>query len=83
VNSLEIHTHAETFPIAKRRQAWDKLDTRDVAQSLFSSGRFGTVELRAARFSNFANRKLPTLPQMALPQLPPHLSLLKTRPSAL
>jgi len=42
VNSLEIHTHAETLSIVKRRQALDKLDTRDAAQSLFSSDRFGT-----------------------------------------
>jgi hypothetical protein len=42
VNSLEIHTHAETLSIVKRRQAaLDKLDTRDAAQSLFSSDRFG------------------------------------------
>ena len=42
ISSLELYTHADTLSTVKRRQALDKLDTRDQAQSIFSSDRFGT-----------------------------------------
>jgi hypothetical protein len=83
VNSLEIHTHAETLSIVKRRQALDKLDTRDAAQSLFSSDRFGTRRAEGRTLFELRQPTAANATANAVAAALAALSLLKTRPSTL